>query len=435
MAALRLPVCRHRGGETSPGVHHCHSPKLVGLKLVTADTCGACYCRDHDVAPDLPPGSGPLLPCAHLGPALGPADDGAVHACTDPRHQRTTAAQCGACPDYLFPVLLPHTPVEAVRRVIALPARPQPDGWWLWRNVQQAHREAADEAVARSSEYAGDHAGRGVVILGGGRYFVAAYVTVRVLRHVGCTLPVQLWHLAGEVTDRMRELLRPYGVECVDADAAARERPFRFLDGHWWRGWQLKPFALVHSPFREVLLLDADSYPVRDPSFLFDWPPYRERGAVFWPDSASSAGLWTAEKCAVFGIPPGDPALESGQMVVDKRRCWRELQLTLWYNAHADFVYRILWGDKDTFNVAWRRLGRAYALPQPACGWDLHTLLQYGPDGRVLFQHRCGDKFRLPGETFSSTPQFHGDNLFNPRLAHEDLCFAFREELRRALQP
>ena len=49
-------------------------------------------------------------------------------------------------------------------------------------------------------------------------------------------------------------------------------------------GWELKPYAVMHSRFREVLLLDADNVPVRDPSFLFDRPEYRDTGALFWPD-------------------------------------------------------------------------------------------------------------------------------------------------------
>src|SRR5439155_6922997 len=138
----------------------------------------------------------------------------------------------------------------------------------------------------------------------------------------------------------------------------------------------------------EVLFLDADCYPTRDPSFLFDWPPYRERGATFWPDLPASAWMLRPETWAVFGARPGWQALESGQLLIDKRACWRELQLALWYNAHADLVYNILWGDKDTFNVAWRRLGTEYSMPRTRSDWDVHTILQYGPDGGVLFQHR-----------------------------------------------
>jgi hypothetical protein len=123
--------------------------------------------------------------------------------------------------------------------------------------------------------------------------------------------------------------------------------------------------------------------------------------------------------------------LESGQLMVNKERCWRELQLAVWYNSRADLVYHILYGDKDTFNVAWRRLGTYYSMTQPRPGWDVHTYLQYGPDGRVLFQHRAQDKFRLGGEQFINTPQPFPANHRHPGLALEDECFGFLDELRR----
>jgi putative intracellular protease/amidase len=43
----------------------------------------------------------------------------------------------------------------------------------------------------------------GVVIPGGGaKYFPSAWVCVHMLRHLGCTLPVELWHLGPrEVTE------------------------------------------------------------------------------------------------------------------------------------------------------------------------------------------------------------------------------------------
>jgi hypothetical protein len=422
--------CRHREEAVGAGVHRCGSPKLVGLKLVTEATCRACHYRDHDPAP---PADRPahLLPCLRLGPELPRGCDGpARFECRHLDHPVTTERQCRDCRDYLFPLYTPETPPGAVVEMLALPPQPQAQGWWGWANVHEGFRRAADEVIAGAPPYPEELAGRGVVIVGGGSYFASAYVTIRVLRHVGCRLPVQLWHLDGEMNDAMRAALAPHGVTCVDADELARRRPFRFLHGHWWKGWQLKPYAIVHSPFREVLLLDADCYPTRDPGLMFDWPPYRERGATFWPDLASSAWMLRPETWRIFGAQPGWLALESGQLLIDKRACWRELQLALWYNSRADFVYNILWGDKDTFNVAWRRLGTHYSMTQHRCDWDTHTILQYGPDGAVLFQHRCQDKFRLGPARFASTYQTSAANRHNPRLAHEDFCFAVLDELR-----
>ena len=437
MIAPSFLACRHRGAETEPGVHRCHSPKLVGLKLVTADLCHGCYCRDHKgsaIADDPPPR---LAACAHLGAETGRREgDAAVHECGHPAHQRTTEAGCRACPDYLFPVLSPRTPVEEVRRHLALPPRPQPDGWWDWPNVQEAQRCDASACIAARPPPMRRSRGRGIVLAGGGPYLPSAYVSVRVLRHVGCTLPIELWHLAGEIDAPMRRLLRPLGVRCVNADVIARRRPFRFLEGHWWKGWQLKPYAIAHSSFREVLFLDADCYPVRDPSFLFDWPGYRACGAVFWPDIESSRGMFTPRLWALFGIPPEERMpLESGQLLIDKVRCRRELHLTLHYNARADYIYRLLWGDKDTFLMAWRRLGRDYGMMWPSSDFDTHTILQFDDHGEPLFLHRCRDKWRLGPVTFVSSPQHFAVNHRNPRLPHEDFCFQVLEDLARTWRP
>ena len=48
--------------------------------------------------------------------------------------------------------------------------------------------------------------------------------------------------------------------------------------------WPLKPYAIAHSRFREVIFLDADTVPLVDPAELFDWEPYRRSGLLLWPD-------------------------------------------------------------------------------------------------------------------------------------------------------
>ena len=57
-------------------------------------------------------------------------------------------------------------------------------------------------------------------------------------------------------------------------------------------GWQSKIKAIIQAPFEEVLLLDADSFPLKDPEYLFDHSFYKEHGVVLWNDSCS----WTPER-------------------------------------------------------------------------------------------------------------------------------------------
>src|SRR5262245_2681410 len=115
----------------------------------------------------------------------------------------------------------------------------------------------------------GRFAGRGIVICAGGAsLFTCAWVLLYVLRRtLSCELPIELWCLGEEeLSSGMIRLLEPFEARVVNAAAVLADYPARIVDG-----WQLKPYALMHSSFAEVLLLDADQVPVRDPSDVFDW--------------------------------------------------------------------------------------------------------------------------------------------------------------------
>ncbi len=275
-----------------------------------------------------------------------------------------------------------------------------------------ASMEAAIETIP---VYPGNHEDRGIVIPGGGpTHGHAAYVCVRMLRHLGCVLPIELWHLgADEMPDTLRIALEPLGVTCVDADEIRKHRPVRILNG-----WELKPYAILHSRFREVLHLDADNVPVLDPTFLFDTPQFRQNGAVFWPDRSrltSNRAIWR-----LTGVSYRDePEVEAGQIVVDKQRCWRALCLTMWMNEHSDFWYRHIYGDKDTFYLAWRKLGLDYAMPTRPLEELQGTMCQHDFDGRRIFQHRSYPKWKSNGD--------------NPRVSgflFEEECLRFLAELK-----
>jgi glycosyltransferase involved in cell wall biosynthesis/ADP-heptose:LPS heptosyltransferase len=259
-------------------------------------------------------------------------------------------------------------------------------------NIHTA-RAASEHFITTIPKYPGRYRGRGIVICGGGEtYFICAWVCVKMLRLLGCDLPVQLWHLGpGEVDAKMKRIIRRLDVECVDGLKMREKHPARVL-----KGWELKPYAILHSPFREVLLLDADNVPVENPEFLFDTPQFKEFGAIFWPDFGRlrrGQSVWD-----VCGVPYQDePAFESGQIVIDKKKCWRALCLTMWYNEHSDFYYQHVHGDKDTFHLAFRKLNQPYAMPEKPIHALERTMCQHDFEGRRIFQHRNGDKWSLTG--------------------------------------
>jgi hypothetical protein len=397
-----LPVCRWRA-EPRPDQWHCLSPKFLSPpNAVQAEFCAACTCADH-----LPAATPPALPCVHRGGAAAPG--GLVFACA--MHVRCTLAEsyegtrsCAGCPDYLARDLFGSDSATMHRR--------------------------ADDAMHELPAYpAHRYRGRGVVIAGGGdKYFASLYVTIRALRHAGCTLPIQVWYLGrhDEMPPGRQAILAPWGVECVDADEVRLRHPARNLDG-----WELKVFATLHSPFEELLFLDADCYPCRNPEYLFDLPDYRELGAIFWPDVTT---VDLRLKWPAFLVP--DPqrlgSVESGQYVVNKRTTWRPLNLAWFYNDHSDYYYRYGYGDKHTFEVAWARCSQPFVMWQPHARWTDAAYLHPGPEGETLFVHRCADKFRLSRQTYV-TWQRSALPLFREDLPLEHESWGWMAELARAL--
>ena len=139
-------------------------------------------------------------------------------------------------------------------------------------------RRGLREVVAATHEYPADRfAGRGVVVCAGGARLVTnAWVTIAMLRRtLGCTLPIEVWHLGpDELGPVEASLFADLDAATVDALEVRRTFPARTLGG-----WELKSFALANCRFREVLLLDADNVAVRDPAFLFDTDAFAlERG-------------------------------------------------------------------------------------------------------------------------------------------------------------
>jgi hypothetical protein len=252
-------------------------------------------------------------------------------------------------------------------------------------------RLACEKFIQVLPAYPDRFRGRGIVICAGGvRYFTNAWVCIRMLRQLGCRLPIQVWHLGEqEMDEKMVNLLGGLGVECVNAWRVRGRHPVRRLGG-----WELKPYAVLHCPFEEVLLLDADNVPVVNPDFIFEVPEYRSKGAVFWPDYGRDEKanlIWRS--CRLRR--PQELEFETGQVVVNKRRCWRALCLTMWFNEHSDFYYRFLHGDKETFHLAFRKLKQPYALIPTRIHTLPGTMCQHDFVGRRIFQHRNTDKWNL----------------------------------------
>jgi ADP-heptose:LPS heptosyltransferase len=261
----------------------------------------------------------------------------------------------------------------------------------LTKGWRRAPRRAAHFLANIPPYPRGRFSGRGIVMCAGGvDYFANAWASLHILRESGCQLPVELWHAGpAELDDRMRKLIEPLGVRCVDAFNGQSERVRSAL-----RRFAIKPYAILHSSFREVFLLDADNLVVRNPEGLFEDAGYRKTGALFWPDFGRFGVndlVWR-----LCGVPYRDePEFETGQLLVHKFKCWQPLNLAWHYNEQAYLYYRVIYGDKDTFHMAFRKTGHPYAMPGHPVRRVGMAMIQHDAGGERLFEHLTFRKLRF----------------------------------------
>lgn len=306
------------------------------------------------------------------------------------------------------------------------------------------YRQLLLDAAQRFPPYPeGRYHGRGIVVCAGGLSHLAnAFVCMKLLRE-HTDLPIELFHagaaeMPAGVPRLLEDDLAPIVVRDITepglhTDPAVRmqsplldEHPY--LTVRSFRGVWIKAFAILQSSFEEVLCLDADNMPIQPLEPLFEAPEYRGAGAVFWPDLDRTRST-SDELFRVFGVTT--EALkrgfefESGQILLDKRRCWRALLTVCLANSDVEgfreYCYRHTLGDKDTFRLAFEAARQPYHLvPHPSRGvgnlllfipmpftdlrlWIRHDLgsyfttgmLQHDLDGRPMFIHKTVAEWEL----------------------------------------
>jgi hypothetical protein len=143
--------------------------------------------------------------------------------------------------------------------------------WLSARKEVTAEQDSIAAFLASAGKYpAKTFGGKGIVMVAGGKYLTDALITIAMIREFGCKLRIQLWYAGeAELPESTIVLWEELGVETYDVlDFTGSVELIESNVG--FRPFQLKPMALLYSDLEEVLLIDADSTPTKDPSYLFE---------------------------------------------------------------------------------------------------------------------------------------------------------------------
>jgi hypothetical protein len=340
--------------------------------------------------------------CVHLGVVTSRTDiDGKERICVgcwlnvcDVHGQCRINYQCQRCDDYIGNRQIIHPSISIAEMIERVKEghRVWPRNWHKW-NVTQRTMLTMMRSFVAAMEPPPPMSGRGIVMCGGGRYEASAYVSIKMIRRTGCTLPIQLWHRGAEEPVGARVRALP-GVTVING---LESRPKPRIYG----GWESKALAVLRSGFKEVMFLDADCYPVTDPTICFDHNPC---GTVFFYDNEP---MDVNLQYPSYGITSEQvkriPGINSGQYIVDLERAWKGMALANWFDHHSDYWYQFRQGvggfsDQDQLRAAWLVLGLPAHSYQPRCTYEPGVLSYSGPESpQTMFVHRVGCKFAERG--------------------------------------
>lgn len=303
----------------------------------------------------------------------------------------------------------------------------------------------------------------GIVMTAGGQeQLTNAYASMLVLRNVTqSNLPVAVCHYGDEIPERSKTFIskRVKYVEFVDlATFPFPDYHLPIFDGYGAprsreEGYMVKILAIRAAPFREIIYIDTDSFPLDKPETLFKLSEYKERGNIFWPDlwrgkthlheffemekqspwyRDGDLGAWRDRVGKYFNpdkdkwkikeinsepLPPRQA--EAGQFVFDRVRHWDILEYLMFINLHYNLTYNVegVLGDKDTFQVAFALAGKTEEYNQVPIGpiaamidFERHGIygenpryktlgnIQLHPDGSMMFHHKTIEKIPAQGD-------------------------------------
>ncbi|KAJ3230556.1 hypothetical protein HDU81_004433 [Chytriomyces hyalinus] len=225
----------------------------------------------------------------------------------------------------------------------------------------------------------------GLVICTGKWHFEMAVHLIETLRKVlQCTLPIEVHY--GGPDDLPPEMLKAFNAMPNVRTVSILD--FFPLETKLWGGWSMKPFALLGSRFRKVIIMDADALFLQDPRVIFNHSAiFKQHGQMFYHDRTLGGNdpwwfksinpQWSkfSESLRYMGkdiARSSQHEMESGVVAVDKGRTGVLHSLMLWISWD---LIRVPYKFTPTFGGAVGYMNEKSHV----CGGLFHTDEQSNP--------------------------------------------------------
>lgn len=209
--------------------------------------------------------------------------------------------------------------------------------------------------------------GRGIATTMNENTTDTAYAMVNTIRTVlQSKLPIEIFYIGSNgliSPDTIQRLEATEDVRCIELDNDIPDLK-RSLNGNDLIEAFVQPYAIMYSRFQEILWLQVNTLPLKDPEGLFESQKYTEAGALFWPDVCNRFTA-TAEAWPLFGLArpdnypdtasmdtmwgnecvAGHREISGSQMLIDKSRGWSALNIAAVMSREHYFFYERVFGE------------------------------------------------------------------------------------------
>ena len=283
---------------------------------------------------------------------------------------------------------------------------------WFWLKPYQEHKQT-DKIIQRLRQKnktfyqtLPKFNGRGIVIVMNDTTVLSGALLIITLRRNLCKLPILVYYAGDDLADQNRKFL-----ESIQGVATMALGPKLDLPMETIRGTQSRVYALIYSPFQEVLMLEPDVLFFRNPEYLFGDPQYQQTGALFWKDRKIQSYWdkkvydWTRR---LIPYRKGDNRIldkkggnyQSRDLILFNKSVHSKTLEKLWViTKEWETVYNYIPGDKESYWIASELAKEDYAFVgrYPGVMGELHLDILCG---HTLYLDSAGQLLCWNGSLF-----------------------------------
>jgi hypothetical protein len=280
--------------------------------------------------------------------------------------------------------------------------------------------------------------GRGIVIPVNNKYFSIALSLIKILHQLNCQLPIEIFYIdQNDLSIDRQHYLQSLSTSTIPITVTGFiqyvdiDHPMLMIEG-----WFIKPFAILFSHFQEILLLDADTIFLQNPSILFETIQYSNSGTGFFYDRCVGSKTWkkkirsilqilfsssysmTLQQRRMFqGIAEYD--IDSGVVLLNKQKHFYGLLMICLLNNQPirTFIQQYFMGDKETFWLGLEMMDESYEFLDMYVGTIGNPIYgNHTQEENIL----CGamvhfdDYLQFPSTNSSSSSSISSSSIISP---------------------